>query len=91
MEGQEAELAIYVHEKGHFLPFADALAGEGTCGARRHLDPEPLADGRFRVDFHLAHNPYCACNANWSCPITPAENRLQVPIRAGEKVFEAHP
>jgi len=23
----------------------------------------------------------------WSCPITPAENRLKVPIEAGEKLF----
>jgi len=23
----------------------------------------------------------------WSCPITPSENRLKVPIRAGEKIF----
>jgi uncharacterized protein (DUF1684 family) len=23
----------------------------------------------------------------WSCPITPFENRVKVPIRAGEKVF----
>ena len=27
-------------------------------------------------------------NDKWSCPLTPAENRLTVAIRAGEKVFE---
>jgi hypothetical protein len=26
-------------------------------------------------------------NQNWSCPLTPFENRLKVPILAGEKVF----
>jgi hypothetical protein len=26
-------------------------------------------------------------NEMYSCPLPPAENRLQVPIRAGEKVF----
>ena len=26
-------------------------------------------------------------NPNWSCPLTPFENRLKVPMRAGEKVF----
>ncbi|HCB02361.1 MAG TPA: DUF1684 domain-containing protein, partial [Anaerolineae bacterium] len=28
-----------------------------------------------------------AYNEKWSCPITPFENRLKVPIRAGEKLF----
>jgi hypothetical protein len=29
-----------------------------------------------------------AYNPNWSCPLTPFENRLKVAVRAGEKVFE---
>ena len=24
---------------------------------------------------------------NWSCPLTPFENRVKVPVRAGEKLF----
>jgi uncharacterized protein (DUF1684 family) len=28
-----------------------------------------------------------AYNPNWSCPLAPFENRLKVPIRAGEKLF----
>jgi uncharacterized protein (DUF1684 family) len=46
-----------------------------------------LDDHRLLVDFNLAYNPYCAYNEAWSCPLTPFENRLKVPIRAGEKVF----
>jgi len=88
LEGEEAALTIYHNEYGFFLPFADALAGEETYGAGRYLEQEELPDGRFRVDFNLAYNPYCAYNPNWSCPLTPFENRLKVPIRAGEKVFE---
>lgn len=87
-DGQEAALTIYRNDLGYFLPFADSLAGGETYGAGRYLEPEELPDGRFLVDFNLAYNPYCAYNENWSCPITPAENRLKVPIRAGEKVFE---
>jgi uncharacterized protein (DUF1684 family) len=26
-------------------------------------------------------------NDKWSCPLTPAENRIKVAVRAGEKVF----
>jgi uncharacterized protein (DUF1684 family) len=88
-EGQPAELTIYSGEHGYFLPFADSLAGSETYGAGRYLEPEHLGGGRFRVDFNLAYNPYCAYNERWSCPIPPRENRIKVPVRAGEKVFAA--
>jgi uncharacterized protein (DUF1684 family) len=88
IDGVEAELTVYTNEHGFFLPFADALADQETYGAGRYLEPTPLPGGRLHIDFNLAYNPYCAYNANYSCPITPAENRLKVPIRAGEKVFE---
>jgi len=89
VEGQEAELTLFASEHGFFLPFADSLAGEETYGAGRYLEPEPLGRGKSRVDFNLAYNPYCAYNERWSCPLTPRENRLKVPIRAGEKLY--HP
>lgn len=87
-EGQPAELTIYQSGYGYFLPFADSLAGKETYPAGRYLEPEPLPGDRFLVDFNLAYNPNCAYNEMWSCPITPAENRLKAPIRAGEKIFE---
>ncbi len=87
VEGQAAELTVYQNEHGLFLPFVDSLAGKETYPAGRYLEPVDLGDGRFLVDFNLAYNPYCAYNERWSCPITPAENRLKVPIRAGEKLF----
>ena len=89
-EGQPAELTIFENEHGYFLPFADSLAALETYGAGRYLEPERLADGRFEVDFNLAYNPYCAYNERWSCPITTDENRLKLPVRAGEKTFVAH-
>ena len=88
VEGQEAELTIYQNENGFFLPFVDSLAGKETYPAGRYLEPEPLPDNRFFVDFNLAYNPYCAYNEMWSCPITPPENRLKIPIHAGEKLFQ---
>ena len=87
VEGQEAELTIYSGPHGFFLPFADSLAGAETYGAGRYLEPEPLGKNKFLVDFNLAYNPYCAYNDRWSCPLTPRENRLNVAVRAGEKLF----
>ena len=88
VDGQSAELTIYQGDHGYFLPFIDSLAGKETYPAGRYLEPEPLPGNRFVVDFNIAYNPYCAYNEMWSCPITPAENRLKVPVRAGEKLFE---
>lgn len=90
VEAEDVELTLYHNPHGFFLPFADSLAGGETYGAGRYLEPELLPDGRLHVDFNLAYNPYCAYNELYSCPITPAENRLKVPIRAGEMVFHTH-
>jgi hypothetical protein len=88
VDGVEAALTLYHNAHGFFLPFVDALAGTETYPAGRYLEVEQLPDGRFLVDFNLAYNPYCAYNEHWSCPMTPFENRLKVPIRAGEKIYK---
>lgn len=87
VDGQSAELVIYTSSRGFFLPFVDSLAGSETYPAGRYLEPEKLPNGKLLMDFNQAYNPYCAYNEQWSCPITPAENRLKVAIRAGEKIF----
>ena len=88
VDGQDAQLTIFEGDYGFFLPFVDSLAGKETYPAGRYLEPEPLPDGRFLIDFNMAYNPYCAYNEHWSCPLTPFENHLKVPIRAGEKIFD---
>lgn len=90
VEGERAELTLFGSPHGFFLLFIDVLAGQETYGAGRYLDPEQLPNGSFLIDFNLAYNPYCAYNEMWNCPIPPAENRLTVPVRAGEKIFENH-
>jgi uncharacterized protein (DUF1684 family) len=93
VDGKPAELTIYAGEHDFFLPFIDSLAGTETYEAGRYLDPILVGDGKFLIDFNYAYNPYCIYNDRWSCPLTPSENRLKVPIQAGEKLFqhEAHP
>ena len=88
VEGEKTELTLYASDHGYFLPFVDSQAGDVTYGAGRYLDPDPAHDGKFLIDFNLAYNPYCAYNEMWSCPIPPAENRLKVAIKAGEKNFK---
>lgn len=85
---EEFSLTVYSNEHGFFIPFVDSQAGQETYGAGRYLDPEVLPDGKLDLDFNLAYNPYCAYNEMYSCPLPPAENRLGVAIKAGEKNFK---
>lgn len=91
LEGGAVNLTVF-RDPGSgslFLPFQDAGRGVETYGAGRYVEAEGLDDGRLRVDFNYAYNPYCAYNDGWSCPLPPSENRLDVHVRAGEKVFHA--
>jgi uncharacterized protein (DUF1684 family) len=78
---------------GVFLPFLDATAGQETYGGGRYLlDTIKHADlgrvgDRVVIDFNYAYNPSCAYNPRWVCPPSPQENRLTIPIRAGEMAF----
>ena len=86
VDGELVKLTIYNTPHGFFLPFVDANAGTETYPAGRYIDAKRLPDGRFVVDFNTAYNPYCAYNDRYDCPLTPAENRVKVAIRAGEKI-----
>jgi len=82
------ELTLFASHHGFFLPFVDSLANKETYGAGRYLDPQLLPNGKLLVDFNYAYNPYCAYNDHFSCPLPPAENRLRVAIKAGEKNYK---
>jgi uncharacterized protein (DUF1684 family) len=69
-----------------FVPFLDATSGKETYGGGRYLDLEPDEDGTWRIDFNLAYHPSCVYDPRFSCPITPAENRLAVRVEAGERL-----
>ena len=75
---------------GLFLVFADRTNGHGSYGAGRFLDaPKPDAQGRVVLDFNRAYNPPCAFTPFATCPLPPAQNRLDLAIDAGEKSY--HP
>ena len=80
-------------EEGLFVPFRDATSDKETYGAGRYLHIgfyDKLPDGKWVIDFNMAYNPYCAYTVGFSCPFTPPENWLEVPIIAGEKIWEGH-
>jgi uncharacterized protein (DUF1684 family) len=73
-------------EESLFVPFLDASSGAETYGAGRYLDLDPEDDGSYTLDFNLAYHPSCVYDIRFSCPLTPAENRLPVRIAAGERL-----
>jgi uncharacterized protein (DUF1684 family) len=83
---------------GVFIPFRDATNGIETYAAGRYLvDGAKGADlgatpganpGEWALilDFNFATQPSCAFDPRWACPLAPPENRLDLPIRAGERL-----
>lgn len=68
-----------------FIPFADQTSGTETYTAGRYMELDPTPTGIYVVDFNVAYNPYCYYSPEFDCPYPPKENRLDVPIRAGER------
>ncbi len=68
-----------------FCPFKDKTNGNQTYGSGRFLDFEEKDLENMVLDFNYAYNPYCAYNSNFSCPIPPFENHLDIEVLAGEK------
>jgi len=91
---QSQELMVTTQYRDHiFIPFTDATSGEETYESGRYidLDVKDIKGDRIIIDFNKAYNPYCAyVSGKYNCPIPPAENRLAVAIRAGEKAFAKH-
>lgn len=79
---------------GLFIPFRDATNGVETYGAGRYLvDAAKSADlgsdiatGELTLDFNFATQPSCAFDPRWACPLAPPENRLDLAVRAGERL-----
>ena len=69
-----------------WVPFRDLTSGLETYGGGRYLDLDQTATGLYDLDFNRAYNPYCVYDASWVCPYPPRENRLEIAIRAGERL-----
>jgi uncharacterized protein (DUF1684 family) len=72
-----------------FVPFSDLTSGTETYAAGRFLDLDRTATNLYELDFNRAYIPTCYYNASYDCPYPPRENRLQIPIRAGERMKPA--
>ena len=91
LKGQPLKLARFSRTARArlFVPFSDLTSGTETYQAGRYMNLDPTPTGIYIVDFNIAYHPYCYYNAEYDCPFPPAENRLTLPIRAGERLRKA--
>jgi uncharacterized protein (DUF1684 family) len=95
LKGQPLTLTAFVEASENdmrrlFVPFADLTNGAETYQGGRYLDLDRTATGIYDVDFNRAYHPFCVFNSGYDCPVPPRENRIAVPIRAGEKLASSH-
>ena len=69
-----------------FVPFTDLTTGAETYVAGRYIDLDWKVTGLYELNFNMAYHPYCYYDERFDCPYPPYENRLNVAIRAGEKL-----
>jgi uncharacterized protein (DUF1684 family) len=87
LKGQPAQLTAFSEQGSRlFVPFADLTSGTETYPAGRYMNLDPSPSGIYIVDFNVAYHPYCYYNPEYDCPYPPSQNRLKVPVRAGEKL-----
>jgi uncharacterized protein len=89
LKAQPLKLTVFVEVAAPdhlFVAFSDLTSGAETYPAGRYVDIGRNSTGIYEIDFNRAYNPYCYYNPTWECPYPPAENRLKIPVRAGEKM-----
>jgi hypothetical protein len=77
-------------KSGLLVMLWDSTATVDTYQGGRYLRvPHPDEDGSTVIDFNRAYNPPCVFTAHSVCALPPPENRLSVPLPAGERRPEA--
>lgn len=101
LKNKEMELTVYqsqenledeVYKNDLYLPFTDRTSGDESYGAGRYLNIKTTdisTNGTFLINFNNTYNPYCAYNENFSCPITPPKNHLDIAINVGIKTYKS--
>jgi uncharacterized protein (DUF1684 family) len=98
IDSQEFKLEVYqspeiIKRRGFedylFIPFTDLTNGDETYEVGRYIEFRIPESENVVVDFNQCYNPYCSYSPNYSCPIPPEANHLNVAVPAGERKFKA--
>ncbi|WP_219108365.1 DUF1684 domain-containing protein, partial [Austwickia sp. TVS 96-490-7B] len=84
--GVRYELLTFVDHGALVVVFADATTGVESHAPGRFLRLEGVVgSGPVVVDFNRAFIPPCGFSDFFNCPLPPAQNRLGVAVRGGER------
>lgn len=70
--------------------FTDATSGHTSYGCGRRIRIPADRFGDVTIDFNYATLMPCSFSRAWNCPIPAMENRMRVPIEAGERYAVDH-
>jgi len=92
--GKEYRFEPVVDDGQLWFVMRDLTSGKTTYGASRFLYADPPKDGLQKkgavvLDFNKAENPPCVFTDFATCPLPPPQNRLQLAVTAGEKMYGA--
>lgn len=82
--GEQTLYATRYQDKYNFH-FTDGTSGHTSYGSGRTVRIPADKTGDVTIDFNYASLLPCSFSRAWNCPIPPLENRLRVPIVAGER------
>ncbi|HEX7404483.1 MAG TPA: DUF1684 domain-containing protein, partial [Candidatus Nanopelagicaceae bacterium] len=86
IDGVEYTLDAFDDDGTLLLVFADPTNGTETYPAGRFLVlPKEENSDRVVIDFNRAYVPPCGFSIAYNCPLPPPQNRLKIPVHAGEK------
>ena len=85
IDGAEQTLYATRYGDNYNFHFTDATSGHASYGSGRSVRIPSDRSGVVGIDFNYAQLLPCSFSRAWNCPIPPLENRLRVPIAAGER------
>ncbi|HWR53703.1 MAG TPA: DUF1684 domain-containing protein [Bryobacteraceae bacterium] len=86
-EGKTYRLEPIAEGSQLFFVFRDATSGKTTYGAGRFLYADAPKGETVLLDFNKSENPPCAFTPYATCPLPPRQNRLALPVTAGEMKY----
>lgn len=89
--GKKHELVVEeLPDRRLFIQFMDFTNGNPTYPSGRYHYTDAHENGKVFIDFNKAYSPPCAFTDYATCTFPPQENRLNIPIEAGE-IYPKHP
>ncbi len=88
--GQHIKLEAVKEDDELFFVIRDATSGKTTYAASRFIYAPLPQNGHVKIDFNKAYNPPCVFTEYATCPLPTPQNRLTIPIEAGERIYRSH-